>query len=193
MAGHRQYILIIISFFMIISCNNLRKSDLGENTQLVKYLNFDMHEVSNTVDTIELLLTIRQLKENTIFEYKSDKRNKIYQVNFINHTGFIIQDNDTVVLHFLDEYKITLCKENDTTTIYKFVSLAPAIDYANYYFITPQLGVILKKSTTWPIFSELSQHYLDGENTFKLLLSLIYNNKDFYSDIPVKKPPPPPR
>jgi len=193
MVGHRKYVLVIISFFVIISCNYLKKNDLVKSDQLVKYIKFNKHEVVNiAIDTVEFLLSIKQLDGNTVFEYKNDEKNNIYNFNFTDKTGETIHDNDTVILHFLDRYEIKLLNGNDTEMVYKFVSLEPSIDNANYYFVTPQLGVILKKSTTWPIYSELTQHYLDKENVFKLLLSLIYNNRDFYSNIPVEKPPMPP-
>ncbi|HOY92517.1 MAG TPA: hypothetical protein PK039_04855, partial [Prolixibacteraceae bacterium] len=47
-------------------------------------------------------------------------------------------------------------------------------------------------TTTWPIFSELSRHYLDKEYTFNLLLSLVYNEKTFYNGIQPEMPPPAP-
>jgi hypothetical protein len=193
MVGHRVYVLIIISFFVTIGCNKLNKNDLADENQLVKYVKYSKYEVVNTsIDTVEFLLDIKQRNGNKVFEYQSGEKNNIYNFNFTNKTGQIIHDNDTVILHFLDRYEIKLLNVDDTEMVYKFVSLEPSIDNANYYFVTPQLGVILKKSTTWPIYSELIQHYQDKENVFNLLLSLIYNNRDFYSNIPAENPPMPP-
>ena len=110
----------------------------------------------------------------------------------MDSTGFMVHSNDTVILHFLDKSEIVLFQTNDTTTIYKFISLNPGIDNANYLYFTPKLGLVLKKSTTWPIFSELSRHYLDKEYTFNLLLSLVYNEKTFYNGIQPEMPPPAP-
>ena len=138
------------------------------------------------------MLDIKQHNGNKVFKYQSEEKDNIYNFNFTNKTGQIIHDNDTVILHFLDRYEIKLLNVDDTEMVYKFVSLEPSIDNANYYFVTPQLGVILKKSTTWPIYSELIQHYQDKENVFNLLLSLIYNNRDFYSNIPAENSPMPP-
>ncbi|WP_010423921.1 hypothetical protein [Anaerophaga thermohalophila] len=122
MVGHRVYVLIIISFFVIISCNKLNKNDLDDENQLVKYVKYSKHEVVNTsIDTVEFLLDIKQRNENKVFEYQSGEKNNIYNFNFTNKTGQIIHDNDTVILHFLDRYEIKLLNVDDTEMVYKFV------------------------------------------------------------------------
>ena len=192
MVGHRIYVLIIISLFVINGCNRSNRSALADNNRLIKYVKYSKHEVDDiSIDTLKFSLEIIQLNGNKVFKYKNGKKNNIFNFNFINKTGELIHNNDTVMLHFLDKYEIKLLNTDDSETVYKFVSLEPSIDNANYYFVTPQLGVIIKKSATWPIYSELIQHYRDKENIFKLILSLIYNNMDFYSKIEVEKPPMP--
>lgn len=194
MVGHRNIFLIILTVFLIVGCNTFNnKLDDDNSPQLVQYLIYNRHEVNTiTVDTVEFNLIVKKNKEQSIFEYKNDNRKEIYEVSFIDPNGFMINSNDTVVLHFLDKYEIILFQSNDTTTIYKFISLNPGVDNASYLYFSPKLGIVLKKSTTWPTFSELSKHYLDKENTFNLLLSLIYNERSFYNDIPPEIPPPVP-
>lgn len=195
MVGRKNFALVILSVFLtVVGCSttNNRLDDKNSN-QLVQYFVFNRQEVNTiVVDTVEFNLIVRKNREHSIFEYKSDNRQEIYEINFFDSTGFMVHSNDTVILHFLDKSEIVLFQTNDTATIYKFISLNPGIDNANYLYFTPKLGLVLKKSTTWPIFSELSRHYLDKEYTFNLLLSLIYNEKNFYNGIQPEMPPPAP-
>jgi uncharacterized protein YcfL len=195
MVGRKNFVLVILSVFLIvIGCSTTNNGLDDENSnQLVQYFVFNRQEVNSiVVDTVEFNLIVRKNREHSIFEYKNDNRQEIYEINFFDSTGFMVHSNDTVILHFLDKSEIVLFQTNDTTTIYKFISLNPVIDNANYLYFTPKLGLVLKKSTTWPIFSELSRHYLDKEYTFNLLLSLVYNEKNFHNGIQPEMPPPAP-
>lgn len=192
MVGRKNFFLVILSIFLIVvGCSTTKNRLDDENShQFVQYFVFNRQEVNTIiVDTVEFNLIVRKNNEYSIFEYKNDNRKEIYEINFFDPKGFMVHSNDTVILHFLDKHEVVLFQTKGTTTIYKFISLNPGIDNASYLYFTPKLGLVLKKSTTWPIFSELSKHYLDKEDTFNLLLSLVYNEKNFYNGIHPEMPP----
>ncbi len=192
MVGHKSFVLITLSVFLIgISCSTTsNRIDDENNNLLVQYFVFNRQEVNTIViDTVEFNLMYRKNRECSVFEYKADNRQEVYEINFFDSTGFMVQTDDTITLHFLDKHKFILFSTQDTITIYKFISLNLGIDNANFLYFTPKLGLVLKKSTTWPMFSQLSKHYLDKECTFNLLLPLIYNERNFYNGIQSEIPP----
>ena len=146
-------------------------------------------------ETTNAFLNINQIDDHVIFEYNYDNDyRETFCVNFTAHKGYKISSrNDTTELVYVDKNKILIYPQNDSLYIYQFISDPLVVDGALDLYFTPQLGIVLKKSTTWPNFAELSEHFLVQKNTLiKQLTSILLFNEYFTVALKVEGPPPPP-
>ncbi len=173
------------------NCNTKRSTD-----SLVTFKYFELFGNDVLVDTITDFLKIKQIHENTIFEYSNSKFGKeTFCVNFLACKGYKIFRNDTTDLLYVEKYKIVMQPQNDSLDIYRFISNPLSIDGDQYLFFSPQLGIIMKKSTTWPTFSVLSEHFLAQKNDIVSQLTSILLFKEYLAvalKVPMEEPPPPP-
>jgi len=184
-----------ISFF---SCNCHTKEYVPPSAEnAVPKVTFQYFDISGNdvfVDTINLYLKINQIDEVVKFEYYG-KYEETFCVNFLAHKGYKIFGNDTTDLLYVEKYKIVMHPQNDTLDIYRFIGNPWSIDGAHYLFFSPQLGIVLKKSTTWTTFSELSEHFLLEKNILANQLTSILLYKEYLEvslKVPMEEPPPPP-
>lgn len=192
MDGLKNSLFALLMLLFIGCYSDKHKVDVIDNQHL-QFVNFNRQIVDVlTIDTVDVRLTINKRNHNSIFEYENSERKEVFKINFNDATGFVFYGKDSVILHFLDKRDLVIVELIDTISIYKFITLSSGVDGASYLYFTPDLGLILRKSTTWPIFSELLNHYLDPDNVFKLILSFIYNDRDFFDDIIPEAPPPAP-
>ena len=89
MVGRKNFVLVILSVFLIVvdcSTTNNRLEDENSN-QLVQYFVFNRQEVNTiVVDTVKFNLIVRKNREHSIFEYKNDNRQELYEINFLDST-----------------------------------------------------------------------------------------------------------
>ena len=190
------FILGIGLFFY--SCNTIAyncNTEQGADS-LVTFKYFELFGNDVLIDTITDFLKIKQIHENTIFEYSNSRFGKeTFCVNFLTYKGYKIFRNDTTDLLYVEKYKIVMQPQNDSLDIYRFICDPLIIDGAQYLFFSPQLGLILKKSTTWPTFSVLSEHFLIQKNDMVNQLISILLFKEYLAialKVSMEEPPPPP-
>jgi hypothetical protein len=188
-----KFIMALLSVLGItlFSCN----FDIPKNIEPIvtfQYFNFSGEDVF--ADTVNTYLSINRIDENVIFEYNG-RYKETFCINFPEHKGYKILRNDTTDLQYIEKYRIVMHPQNDSLDIYKFISNQLSVDGMHYLFFSPQLGIVLKKSTTWPTFSELSEHFLVQKNAMINQLTSILLFKEYLEvvlKVPMEEPPLPP-
>lgn len=183
--NNKYFLFSLVILLLTLSCNK-NNSEVPKNREhtTVKYLNIINHGIGVEIDTLEFSYSTRHNNGKHEFIYQNEKLTTTYYVDFECEECTIVMDNDTNKLDFLKKRNYVLYPQKDSINVYCFIRNPHITDGSSYHYISPTLGVILRKSTTWPEVLELFDYYDHTKNgLIKVLTTIIYNDPGFtYTD-----------
>ncbi|AHM59096.1 hypothetical protein D770_25675 [Flammeovirgaceae bacterium 311] len=168
---------------LIIQACSPDKSFIEEKAIKYSYVNYQIELVSEvllTVDTTKYLFSVSDSIYTLKYINPKDTVSYILRADSIFQPIYITNAKDTsdsfIYVAHLD-FKI-----NDRLyRVFKYASDPGVIDGCVTHFWTPELGIILTRSSTWRSFSKLQTNSDSINQQINLLAEVIYQDASFYN------------
>lgn len=182
----RQLLYIIFLLTIFQSCKSDQVAD-KDDLLTYYYVNYDIecctelyltenqiqyyHSITDSIYTLNYIFFKDSISTDTItYLLKEDKT--FYPKYLINRKN---KDHD--IFLFINSITFTIDKEYK---VYKYASNPFVIDGCETHFWTPEVGIILTRSTTWRNFRKLRTNNDSINRKIDLLVELIYQDTEFY-------------
>jgi len=177
------YVRSFLTFMFFFSCSNTGQQKKEKVRCISVLIDIEGTEVNRSEGFL-----FKEDNNGTNFRYKiNDKPSRIFSQQK-DGSFLLIENGDTIPLMIDDSNIYTIVKEE--YKVFRLIESIGQVDGDRIHFLSPDYGLLISKSLTWNRFTEFE---IDSES-FKILKSIIYNDKTFFSEKEKRKgvPIPPP-